>query len=54
VSPYHEHEEISNEQIKQWYEKACFNKFNVFDDCNKIILQLCRTIMKERKVNDDK
>ena len=53
MSPYHEHENISDEQIEQWYKKACLNNFNIFDDYNKIILQLCRKIIKERKNNDD-
>tara|TARA_A100001515_G_C4444033_1_gene167946 strand:+ start:388 stop:546 length:159 start_codon:yes stop_codon:yes gene_type:complete len=46
LSPYHSHEEITNEQIKEWYSKASLNKFNVFDDYNKIILQLCRKLLE--------
>jgi hypothetical protein len=46
LSPYHSYEEITKEQIKEWYNKASLNKFNVFDDYNKIILQLCRKILK--------
>lgn len=46
MSPYHHHEKITNEQIKEWYNKASLNKFNVFDDYNKIILQLCRKLLE--------
>mgnify|MGYP001296390396 FL=1 len=54
MSPYHAYENISDEQLKEWHQKACLNKFNVFDDYNKVIVQLCRELIKERKNNDDK
>ncbi len=52
MSPYHEPSELSDDQIKEWYKKACLGKFNVFDDYNKIILQLCRKIMEKEGKND--
>jgi len=54
VSPYYAHENISDEQLKEWYKKACLNKFNIFDDYNKVIVYLCRELIKEREKNDDK
>ncbi len=54
MSPYHAYEDISDEQLEEWFRKACLNEFNVFDDYNKVIVHLCRELIKERKKNDNK
>ena len=49
VSPYYEDESISKQEVEKWLKKASLNKFNIFDNYNKIILRLCKTLLKEWK-----
>ena len=40
-------EELTKEQVEEWLKAASLRKINVFQDHNKIIVLLCRTLLKE-------
>lgn len=40
-------EEITKEQVDKWLRSAHLREINVFQDHNKIIVLLCRTLLKE-------
>ena len=40
------HEELTEEQVKEWLKKASYRQINVFVDHNKIIVLLCRALLK--------
>jgi hypothetical protein len=37
---------LTEEQIKEWLSKANLNKLNVFYDRNRIIVILCKALLK--------
>ena len=39
-------EEITIEQIKEWKNKANCRELNIFNDTNRIIVLLCRQLIK--------
>jgi hypothetical protein len=43
-----EEEEVPNDLAREWLNKASRNKMNIFCDRNKIIVLLCRALLKER------
>jgi hypothetical protein len=53
VSPYHEDESVSKQDVEEWLRKASLNKFNIFNNYNKIILRLCKTLLKEWNSDDN-
>ncbi len=54
MSPYHEDESVSRQEIEEWLRKASLNRFNIFDNYNKIILRLCKALLEEWKDNVSK
>lgn len=52
MSPYHVDENIDIQQVEKWFKKASLNKFNVFDNYNKVILRLCKALLEEWKENE--
>jgi hypothetical protein len=40
-------EDTTKEQVEKWLRSARLRKINVFQDHNKIIVLLCRTLLKE-------
>jgi len=54
VSPYFEPYYYSEEEIEELLKLAMTNKFNIFYDRNKIVVNLCRTLLKEMKKNESK
>ncbi len=47
MSPYHQDESTNLQQVEEWLKKASLNQFNIFDNYNKIILRLCKALLKE-------
>ena len=47
-------EEVAEEQVEEWKRKANCREFNIFDDTNKIIVLLCRKILKLMKEQKEK
>ena len=47
-------EEITKEQIEEWKDKANCRQFNIFNDTNRIIVLLCRKILKLMKEQKEK
>jgi len=52
VSPFFEPHYYSEEEIKELLKLAMTNKFNIFYDRNKIVVNLCRTLLKEMEKNE--
>ncbi len=46
-----EEQDLTDEQIYEWYVRAMRGKINVFDDQNKIIALLAREILELRGIN---
>jgi len=44
-----EDRELSDEEIKQWLRKASVGELNIFHDRNKIIVLLCREVLRLRE-----
>ena len=40
-------EDLTKEQVEEWLKAASLRKINVFQDHNKIIVLLCRTLLKK-------
>lgn len=53
MSPYYQDESIDIEQVEEWLKKSSLGQFNVFDNYNKVILRLCKALMKEWKDNNN-
>ena len=47
-------EEITKEQIEEWKNKANCRQLNIFNDTNRIIVLLCRKILKMMKEQKEK
>jgi len=47
-SPY-----ASKDLVEKWYTKSCLRQFNIFNDNNKIIATLCRTLLREWENSKD-
>jgi len=39
-------EEITIEQVEEWKRQANYRELNIFDDTNRIIVLLCRQLLK--------
>jgi len=52
VSPYFKPYYYSEEEIEELLKLAMTDKFNIFYDRNKIVVNLCRTLLKEMKKNE--
>jgi len=52
VSPYFEPYYYSKEEVEELLKLAASNKFNIFYDRNKIVVNLCRTLLKELEKNE--
>jgi|TARA_Y100000034_G_C6836207_1_gene377911 hypothetical protein len=52
VSPYFEPHYYSKEEIEELLILASSDKFNIFYDRNKIVVNLCRTLLKEIEKNE--
>ena len=47
-------EEIAREQIEEWKKQANYREFNIFDDTNRIIVLLCRQLLKLMEEPEEK
>ena len=47
-------EDITREQVEEWKKQANYREFNIFDDTNKIIVLLCRQLIKLMKEQEEK
>jgi hypothetical protein len=47
-------EDITKEQIEEWKNKANCRELNIFTDTNKIIVLLCRKLLKLMKEQKEK
>ena len=54
MSPYFEIKYYSKEEVKDLLKLAASDKFNIFYDKNKIVTNLCRTLLKEMEKNEHK
>lgn len=52
MSPYFEPYYYSKEEVEELLKLAASNKFNIFYDRNKIVVNLCRTLLKELEKNE--
>jgi len=52
MAPYFEQYFYSKEEIKELLKLAATDKFNIFYDKNKIVVNLCRTLLKEMEKNE--
>tara|TARA_R110000824_G_scaffold326843_2_gene513783 strand:- start:717 stop:878 length:162 start_codon:yes stop_codon:yes gene_type:complete len=53
VSPYFEPHYYSKEEIEELLKLAATDKFNIFYDRNKIVVNLCRTLLQEMEKNEE-
>ena len=54
MSPYFEPYIYSKEEVEELLKLASSDKFNIFYDRNKIVVNLCRTLLKELEQNENK
>jgi hypothetical protein len=54
MSPYHEPHHYSKEEVEELLILAAGDKFNIFYDRNKIVVNLCRTLLKEMENNESR
>tara|TARA_R110000824_G_scaffold111218_4_gene259585 strand:+ start:3556 stop:3720 length:165 start_codon:yes stop_codon:yes gene_type:complete len=54
MSPYYEPHHYSKEEVKELLILAASDKFNIFYDRNKIVVNLCRTLLKEMENNENR
>jgi hypothetical protein len=47
-------EEITIEQIEEWKKQANYRELNIFDDTNRIIVLLCRQLLKLMEEQEEK
>ena len=47
-------EDVTKEQIEEWKNKANCRQLNIFNDTNRIIVLLCRKILKLMKEQKEK
>jgi hypothetical protein len=47
-------EDITREEIEEWKNKANCRELNIFDDTNRIIVLLCRKVLKLMKEQKEK
>jgi len=47
-------EDITKEQVEEWKNKANCRQFNIFNDTNRIIVLLCRKLLKMMKERKEK
>lgn len=52
MSPYFEPRYYSKEEVKELLMLASGDKFNIFYNKNEIVVNLCRTLLKEMEKND--
>jgi len=43
-----DHTELTDEQIRDWMDRAAIREINIFDDHNQIIKVLCRALLEAR------
>jgi len=53
MSPYFESHHYSKEEVEELLSLAMTEKFNIFYDRNKIVTNLCRTLLKEMEKNEN-
>ena len=53
MSPYFEPHYYSKEEIEELLKLAATDKFNIFYDRNKIVVNLCRTLLQEMEKNEE-
>tara|TARA_B100000674_G_scaffold448803_1_gene417474 strand:- start:169 stop:330 length:162 start_codon:yes stop_codon:yes gene_type:complete len=44
-----EDQEVSTAEVEDWLHRASIGKLNIFHDRNKIIILLCREVLKQRR-----
>ena len=47
-------EEVTKEQVEEWKNQANCREFNIFTDTNRIIVLLCRQLLKLMKEQKEK
>tara|TARA_B100000678_G_C17885568_1_gene373185 strand:- start:248 stop:412 length:165 start_codon:yes stop_codon:yes gene_type:complete len=47
-------EDITREEIEEWKRKANCRQLNIFNDTNRIIVLLCRKLLKMMKERKEK
>ena len=52
MPPYFKPYYYSEEEIEELLKLAMTDKFNIFYDRNKIVVNLCRTLLKEMEKNE--
>jgi len=52
VSPYFEPHSYSKKEVEELLKLAATDKFNIFYDKNRIVVNLCRTLLNEMKKNE--
>ena len=52
MSPYFEPHYYSKEEIQKLLKLAAAEKFNIFYNKNEIVVNLCRTLLKEMEKNE--
>tara|TARA_Y100000296_G_C5019064_1_gene178928 strand:- start:465 stop:623 length:159 start_codon:yes stop_codon:yes gene_type:complete len=52
VSPYFEPHFYSKEEVEELLKLAATDKFNIFYDKNRIVVNLCRTLLNEMQKNE--
>jgi hypothetical protein len=54
VSPYFEPHHYSKEEVEELLKVASGDKFNIFYNKSEIVVNLCRTLLKEMEKNEKK
>ena len=52
MSPYFEPHYYSKEEVEELLSLASGDKFNIFYNKNEIVVNLCRTLIKEMEKNE--
>ncbi len=52
MSPYFEPHFYSKEEVEELLKLAATDKFNIFYDKNRIVVNLCRTLLNEMQKNE--
>jgi hypothetical protein len=53
VSPYFQPKYYSKEEVEELLKLASGDKFNIFYNKNEIVVNLCRTLIKEMEKNEN-
>ena len=53
MSPYFEPHYYSKEEVEELLRLASGGKFNIFYNKNEIVVNLCRTLIKEMENNEN-